>query len=81
MRIRFEQAIDAQAATNPAGLANSLITWQRQIIEEGGGTNDVKADPACRLLVYQLAYLFKVDNLSSAEYSQLHAECVNRSSN
>lgn len=75
MTNRFKQAIGSQAACNPSGLAHSLIKWQKEIIDAGGGTDTVRADPACRLLTLQLAYLFNVDELAGAEYNKLIDQC------
>lgn len=57
---RALQALQSQGACNPIGLANTLAAWGKDILAEGGGTDAVKADPACRLLTYQLAWLMGV---------------------
>lgn len=75
MTNRFQQALNAQNACNPAGLANTLVSWQREIIQAGGGTDTVRQDPACRLLAYQIAYLFNVNELYQNDYVELTKIC------
>lgn len=72
---RFAQADATQGAANPVALVNTLKSWMQQVQDEGGDLNAVRTDPACRLLVYQLAFLFGVDALAQDEYENLLAEC------
>jgi len=75
---RFKEALASQNASNPSGLAFSLMAWQREILDAGGNTEAVRTDPACRLLVYQLACLMNVDNLDDEQYGKLSQECEAR---
>lgn len=73
---RFETAKIAQSgACNPIPLARGLQQAICEIHEAGGGTNVILEDPACRLIVHQLAYLFKTAELEDdlAEYGRLIA--------
>lgn len=72
---RFAQADATQSAVNPVALVNTLKTWIQQVQDEGGDFNAIRNDPACRLLMYQLAYLFGVDALGQDDYETLLAEC------
>lgn len=72
---RFAQADATQGAGNPVALVNTLKTWVQQVQDEGGDFSAIRNDPACRLLVYQLAFLFGVDALTQDEYETLLAEC------
>lgn len=75
---RFLDAPYTQSACNPIGLANTLLRWQREILDAGGDTNTLRADPACRLLVYQLAFLLDVEHMDGAQYEALLKECEAR---
>lgn len=73
---RFETAKIAQSgACNPIPLAKGLQQAIYEIHEAGGGTNAILEDPACRLIVHQLAHLFETGKLDydHAEYTRLIA--------
>jgi hypothetical protein len=74
---RPRAALLAQGACNPAGLAHTLIEWQRTILDAPGrGTDDVTADPACRLLAYYLAELMNVGvGFDDRAFSELQQAC------
>jgi aromatic ring hydroxylase len=80
MSNRFSDAIAIQSACNPSGIASALMRAQRVIYDEGKGTDAVRADPAVRLMVHQLAYLCDVGpGLSGEEWRLCHQECLNKS--
>lgn len=54
---RHDDALLIQSAVNPAGIARSLHEAFREVIAEGGDTRAQQEDPACRLILHQLAYL------------------------
>jgi hypothetical protein len=78
MTNRFQTALLSQSACNPSGLCHSLIKMQAEVIAEGGGTDAVRSDPACRLLAYQIGYLFEVQDLHSNEYADVYKVCEQR---
>lgn len=66
---RFEIAKIAQdGACNPIPLARGLQQAIYEIRDAGGDTNAILKDPACRLIVHQLAHLFNV--LDFRDYSE-----------
>lgn len=76
MRNRHKDALQSQNACNPGALCRSLADIQTQMHAEGKGTDEVRQDPACRLIAYQIAFLFGNEfGLSGDEYSKLTAEC------
>lgn len=57
---RFQTAKIAQdGACNPIPLARGLQQAIYEIRDAGGDTNTILNDPACRLIVHQLAHLFR----------------------
>lgn len=67
-------AIGVVGACNPSGIAHSIIDACKEMRAEPGftGTNALCADPAIRMMVYQLAYLCKVSELQSpTEFSKM----------
>ena len=62
----------AQSASNPVGLANSLVRSAKQV---PGGTDAVRNHPGLRLMAYQLAWLFKVNELPVPAWVDLVKEC------
>lgn len=77
MNKRYRDAIDAQSACNPGALCRRLAEIQREMHDAGLGTDAVRADPACRLIAYQIAFLFGNEfGISHAEYTRLHDECT-----
>lgn len=73
---RNNSARMAQAgACNPIPLINALRTGIDEIQQEdpNWGTATFTSDPALRLIIHQLAYLFRVselDDLTTTEYSR-----------
>lgn len=78
LRERARLALTSHGACNPAGLATTLVAWQNAILDAPGrGTDDVLHDPACRLLVYNLAELMNVGvTFDDRAFSALQADCV-----
>jgi len=76
---RFETAKIAQAgACNPIPLSRGLQQAIYEIRDAGGDTNAILEDPACRLIVHQLAHLFRThqfDDYSEA-MDQVEAACA-----
>jgi hypothetical protein len=54
---RHKDAIEIQNAVNPAGIALALHNAYCEVIAEGGDTAAQKADPACKLVLFQLMTL------------------------
>ena len=78
MTNRFKDALFSQSACNPSGLCHSLVRMQAEVLAEGKGTADVYEDPACRLLAYQLSYLFRVPAMHEGEYADAYKACEER---
>lgn len=57
MAQRHKDALLIQSAVNPSGIALSLHEAYKEVYAEGGDTKACKEDPACRLILHQLAYL------------------------
>jgi hypothetical protein len=77
-RNRFDNALAIQqGACNPSGIAISLLDAIREAREENPSTDAVRADPACRLICHQLAYLLGVREVddSPSVYSALIDAC------
>jgi hypothetical protein len=83
MKNRNHTARMAQAgACNPIPLASGLQRAIQEMRDADADTTQILEDPACRLIVHQLAYLFKIDQINGghAEYCRLtnaieEAEC------
>lgn len=76
MRNRFKDALQSQDASNPGALCRSLAEIQTQMYAEGKGTDEVRADPACRLIAYQIAYLFNTAGLDQLDaYAEATHAC------
>ena len=78
MTNRFKDALLSQNACNPSGLCHSLVKMQAEVLAEGGGTPAVFDDPACRLLAYQLSFLFHVPAMYDGEYADVYKICEQR---
>lgn len=79
-RKRASDALAIQeGACNPLGITNSLIRHMTAMSRapESKGTSEILADPACRLIVHQLAFLFNVDEINDGllTYSALTKKC------
>lgn len=77
MRNRFKDALLAQGASNPGALCRSLAEIQTELYAQGMGTDAVRADPACRLIAYQISYLFNSEELMNypSEYHKAVEMC------
>lgn len=74
---RFETAKIAQGgACNPIPLARGLQQAIYEIRDAGGDTNAILEDPACRLIVHQLAHLFRTDPFE--DYAEAMNEVENK---
>jgi len=72
---RFKDALVIQlGAVNPSGICHTIIEACREVQDEGGSTQD---DPAIRLMVHQLAFICKVDQINTKpnEYGELTKAC------
>lgn len=84
MRNRFDNAVGIQeGACNPSGILYSMLQACEEIRAnpEHTGTDQLRADPALRLMAHQLSYLLRVaeiDNDLNA-YGKLVHECRTRS--
>jgi hypothetical protein len=78
---RWNDAIGIQAgAGNLSGVARSLVHCINQIQRgENGDTMDVRNDAAIRLIVHQMAFLCDVYAIDGGVYTQLTAECKEKS--
>jgi hypothetical protein len=72
---RFDDAIAIQAgACNPSGIARALVRAINQCRDE---SVQARGDPAVRLIVHQLAFLCKVDEINTgfSTYHELTLAC------
>jgi hypothetical protein len=79
-RKRASDALAIQeGACNPLGITNSLLRHMQALSRQpdSKGTSEILADPACRLIVHQLAFLFNVDEINDGllTYSALTKAC------
>ncbi len=75
---RFQTAKIAQdGACNPTPISRGLQQAIYEIRDAGGDTNTILNDPACRLIVHQLAHLFRVNDFEdySEAMSEVEAKC------
>lgn len=65
-----------QGASNPSGIALSIVDACREIREQPGntGTAQITGDAAVRLMVHQLAFICRAHAVDG-EYAELMAEC------
>ena len=82
MRNRFNNAVDVQegGACNPSGILHSMLEACEEIrnSDEYWGTDDIRQDPAIRLMAHQLGYLLalnEIDHGSTDVYSDLMHIC------
>ena len=78
---RYNQALDIEAgACNPSGIARTLVRAiaEFQASPEYAGTDSLRADPALRLMVHQLAFLMNTTELdmSGDAYVAAITACV-----
>lgn len=74
---RFELAKVAQGgACNPIPLSRGLQQAIYEVRDAGGDTNAILNDAACRLVVHQLAHLFRIVEIDTSlgEYARLLEE-------
>lgn len=57
-------------ASNPIAVALSIQEYSKTMLH-GVGMDTIEADPALRLMVYQLAHLYKVLNIPTSEFVSL----------
>lgn len=79
MTTRWDDALAIQrGACNPKAIARTLVRMMDD--PDLTSTDAIRKDPACRLVVHQLAYLFDIDTVNSAlqEYVRLEDECVKK---
>ncbi len=79
-RNRYDNAIGIQeGACNPSGILHSMIQACEEIRAEPDhtGTDQLRADPALRLMAHQLSYLLRVAEIDSDldVYGKLAAQC------
>lgn len=75
---RFEIAKIAQdGACNPIPLARGLQQAIYEIRDAGGDTNAILKDPACKLIVHQLAHLFRTHQFEgyAEAMNEVEAKC------
>lgn len=68
-----------QGACNPSGIALAIVAACREMRETPGtGTDEITSDPAIRLMVHQLAFICKVDEINHGNvmlYPELIVKC------
>ena len=80
-RLRNALAIVDPGACNPSGIAHSIFEACREIREhepQNRGTDTICADPALRLMVYQLGSLIRGMYIDNTLYSEDVAYCKRR---
>lgn len=76
---RHQDALDIQNACNPAGIALALHEAFREVIAEGGDTKAQREDPACRLILHQLAYLLRMSGgYDIVDYNHYVKQCESK---
>lgn len=83
MRNRFDNAVGIQeGACNPSGIMYSMLQACEEIRAEPDhtGTDQLRADPALRLMAHQLCYLLRVGAIDNEPnvYGELLHECRTR---
>ena len=76
----YQNALDAQSASNLSGVVLQFARDMRRINEEvragGGGTEQVNTHPVCRLYAEQIAWLTGAGSCpSNATYIRAHDAC------
>jgi len=69
-----------QGASNPSGVARSLVQAIDEAREENPSTDYIRQDAACRMICHQLAFLMGVGRIDHGEdsYHDLITECERR---
>ena len=80
MRNRYYNALAIQeGACNPSGILNSMLDACREIRDnpDHSGTDELRADPALRLMAHQLSYLLRVAEIDNDldVYRDLTEQC------
>lgn len=79
MHNRFDDALQIQqGACNPVAITNRLQHHVQALFRSGSGTDTIRNDPALRLIVHQLAFLFgtdRFDGIGSTEYDDAIKAC------
>ncbi len=83
MRNRYYNALAIQeGACNPSGILNSMLDACREIRDnpDHSGTDELRADPALRLMAHQLSYLLRVAEIDNDldMYRDLTEQCKAR---
>lgn len=73
---RNKTAIQIQNACNPSGIAHAFIEACKEFRDSPAdkGTDSLRADPALRLIAYQLSWLMGAD-MTLTEYARLTDLC------
>jgi hypothetical protein len=67
MRNRFDDAVHISGgACNPVAVAGTIHKHSLEMLRSGSGMDTIRNDPAMRLMVYQLAYLFNVSEFDNS---------------
>jgi len=72
MRNRFDDAVFIQnGACNPVAISGTIHKHCLEMLHSGMGMDTIRQDAAMRLMVHQLAFLFRIDFFDSipGEYS------------
>ena len=73
---RFQTAIDIQDACNPNGVSLTIHDTCRALTRGTSmSTQDIRDDPAVRLMVHKLADLCNVTLLHTLDYSDIYDQC------
>ena len=67
MRNRFDDAYFINnGACNPVAVSGTIHKHCLEMLRSGSGMDSIRCDPAMRLMVHQLAYLFNVGEFDSS---------------
>jgi len=74
---RYESAPLSQGAVNAVGLANSFARYGREmLLDEGLKMDEVRSDPALRLMAYQICFLFKTQDIEDLDAYEVVARKI-----
>ena len=68
----------SDGACNPSGIANSIVDACREMRDEPNhkGTDEIRSDPAIRLMVHQLAFLMGIPTREGiSDWENWRKEC------
>jgi hypothetical protein len=78
MANRYNDAIAINnGACNPLGITNTLLNLMAKMRLENLSHDDIRKDPALRVIVYQLAFSFGVAGKFD-DYEECISECVRK---